>query len=368
VTAPNRPSARHLRSGIVLAGAAAGLLILAAAWPGSEVGAMGARSLAAPPPTLSQAGLYSDIRSKTVAPENLPYSPQYPLYTDGAVKKRWLYLPPGQQIDASDLDHWVFPPGTRIYKEFAFGRRIETRLMERREDGWLYAAYVWNAEESEATLAPERGLAGIVVGNGLRHDIPGRYDCLACHQGQPNEVLGFGALQLSPRRDPGALHAEALPAGAVDLESLALRGLIRGLPEGVGAPEIAGPPRQRAALGYLHANCGHCHNALSPLRGLELDLSFPLLRSGDGAAPAIATTLGVKSLKKPQSAPAEHRVVPGAPERSSLIERLSSQDPNAIMPTLGNRLIDERAVALLEAFIREDLTAPLAGPADAKTQ
>ena len=346
---------RSLRPAIVLVAVAA-LVALMVAGPTTVVAGKASSSRATPPPTLGQAGLYSDIRSKTVAPENLPYAPQYPLYTDGAVKSRWIYLPPGQQIDASEPDQWVFPVGTRIFKEFAFaGRRIETRLMELHSDGWLYAAYVWNADETEAPLAPERGLAGIVVGPELRHDIPGRFDCLACHAGQKSEVLGFGALQLSPRRDAGALHAEPVPAGGVDLAALVERGLIRGLPEVRMAPEIPGSPRQRAVLGYLHANCGHCHNSTSPLRGLKLDLSFSVMRDEGLPPAAIATTLGVKSMKKPKSAPAEFRLVPGAPEKSSLIERMRSQDPNAVMPTLGNRLIDTAALALLEAFIREDL-------------
>lgn len=350
---------RSLRPGFVLVAIVAALVALVAGGPAPVAVGKSSQSQAAPPPTLGQAGLYSDIRSKAIAPEILPYAPQYPLYTDGAVKSRWIYLPPGQHIDATDPDQWVFPVGTRIFKEFAFaGRRIETRLMELHSDGWLYATYVWNADATEAPLAPERGLAGIVVSPELRHDIPGRSDCLACHVGQKSEVLGFGALQLSPRRDAGALHAEPVPAGGVDLAALVERGLVRGLPEDRVAPEIPGSPRQRAVLGYLHANCGHCHNSTSPLRGLKLDLSFSVLRPENLPPAAIATTLSVKSMKKPKSAPAEFRLVPGAPEKSGLIERMRSQDPNAIMPTLGNRLIDTAAVALLEAFIREDLKAP----------
>ena len=110
---------RSLRPAIVLVAVAA-LVALMVAGPTTVVAGKASSSRATPPPTLGQAGLYSDIRSKTVAPENLPYAPQYPLYTDGAVKSRWIYLPPGQQIDASEPDQWVFPVGTRIFKEFAF--------------------------------------------------------------------------------------------------------------------------------------------------------------------------------------------------------------------------------------------------------
>lgn len=362
-----KPSPRTLPRTLPRSIAAAALALLPLLLLGQPV-AGGPSSLPAAPQSLEETGLYADFAGKVVRAENLPYSPQYPLYTDGAVKRRWLYLPPGSHIDAADIDHWVFPVGTRIWKEFAFGRPLETRFMERQVGGsWLYATYAWNAEGTEAKLAPERGIAGVAVAEGSvkgqKHDIPGRYDCLSCHQGQPQEVLGIGALQLSPRRDAGALHAEAMPEGGVDLAALVERGLIANLPADLAPPEIPGAPRERAVLGYLHGNCGHCHNAVGPLRGLKLDLTVVLARPEGQPPAALAALNGVRSMKKPRSAPAASRVVAGAPEKSGLIERLRSQDPNAKMPTLGNRLIDEQALALLEAWIRDDLKAP-PGPDD----
>ena len=53
-----------------------------------------------------------------------------------------------------------------------------------------------------ASAAPGRSAAG------KSHTIPGVNDCKACHQGGRSEVLGFGLIQLSPDRDPGALHAD----------------------------------------------------------------------------------------------------------------------------------------------------------------
>src|SRR5262245_14466067 len=64
-----------------------------------------------PPPLprlLSETGLYLDGDTRTVDPKNLPYSPQYALWTDGATKRRWVRLPDGQRIDASNPDRWVF--------------------------------------------------------------------------------------------------------------------------------------------------------------------------------------------------------------------------------------------------------------------
>ncbi len=61
-------------------------------------------SPAKPPQTLRDTGLYSDFATLQVDPKHLAFSPQYPLWTDGATKRRWISLPPGSAIDASDPD------------------------------------------------------------------------------------------------------------------------------------------------------------------------------------------------------------------------------------------------------------------------
>src|SRR4029078_1557222 len=80
----------------------------------------------APPATLQETGLYSDWATKTVAPCTLPFSPQYPLGSDGASKTRWMRLPKGTFIDARNPDVWLFPVGTRVWKALRFRRRTGT--------------------------------------------------------------------------------------------------------------------------------------------------------------------------------------------------------------------------------------------------
>ena len=101
-----------------------------------------------PPLSLRETGLYSDAGALEVDARHLAFAPQYPLWTDGAAKRRWISLPPGTAIDGKDPDAWVFPVGTRLWKEFAFeGRRVETRYLQRISDGeWLYATYEWDED------------------------------------------------------------------------------------------------------------------------------------------------------------------------------------------------------------------------------
>jgi hypothetical protein len=314
---------------------------------------------AAAPERLADTGLYADLAAGTIAKGVLPFSPQYPLWTDGAAKRRWIRLPPGAAIDARDAGAWRFPVGTKLWKEFAFGRRVETRYMERTRAGWLYATYLWSEDGSDARLAPERGLRGVVpTAAGGRHDIPSVSDCKACHQGGPSEVLGFTLLQLSPDRDPLAPHAAA--AGEdVDLASLAAGGLLQGLPRRhlVDPPRIAArTARERAALGYLQGNCASCHNASGPLADLGMSLEAPV---GTARTPgARETAVGVPSRYRPPGTDgAALRISPGDPAASVLVRRMSSRHAAVQMPPLGTAAVDEEAVRLVSDWIRE-LPAP----------
>jgi hypothetical protein len=328
-------------------------MVLAPAVPQSNV------ATDALPERLSGTGLFVDGSTTQVQPDVLSFTPQYPLWSDGADKRRWIRLPAGTSIDASVPDAWQFPPGTQLWKEFSHhGRRVETRYIERRRNGaWRYATYVWNDPGSDATLAPARGIAALPVADAPqgRYDIPARADCTACHEGAATPVLGFSALQLSPDRDPLAAHAQTPLHGDVDLPRLAARGLVRDLP----ASQLQQPPRvqaaspsERAALGYLHANCGHCHNRSSAGVPVRLTLAQSALDGAASRADTLSSALGVAGrYRTPGLAPEAALIAPHAPERSVLVARMQSRQAQTQMPPLGTRITDAEGLALIERWI-----------------
>lgn len=308
-----------------------------------------------PPPLpqrLSETALY-DGAPANIRPENLAYSPQYALWSDGAVKRRWLFIPAGSWIDAADPDHWVFPVGTRLWKQFGYERPVETRLIERLADGsWRFAVYAWEPDGLDAVLAPAQGLAPrpVAAAPGGSYEILSRDDCRACHEGTRTPVLGLSALQLSADRDPGARPVEIPATNEIGMRFLLDEGLLRNLPQEL----IAVPPRinastatARSALGYLHANCGHCHNSAGPLAEMQLALEQ---RVGD------AQTLGVAQRLAGQPSEfrlpgVDHRLVPGRPELSMIALRMRSRDPLVQMPPLGTHAVDAAGVALIDDWI-----------------
>lgn len=317
---------------------------------------------AALPERLADTGLYAEFGgpgSRRIRPDVFTYTPQYPLWSDGASKRRWFYLPPGATIDAQDFDAWQFPPGTRFWKEFGHGRPIETRLIERLADGsWRYAAYVWNADGSDARLASADGISKLPAEDapGGIYAIPSVDDCRACHEGAAVPVLGVSALQLSPDRDPDAPNAEPAGAGDIDLTGLIGLGLLRNVPAERAAvvPRVAATSAAaRAALGYLHANCGHCHNDRGPLA----DLDFTLAQETAGTASvarSLHSTIGrvADSVVEGRST----RIVAGRPDESQLVIRMKTRNPYNRMPPLGTRIADDEAIALVDAWIRQLLT------------
>ncbi|HET9932631.1 MAG TPA: hypothetical protein VFQ35_18135 [Polyangiaceae bacterium] len=309
------------------------------------------------PARLSSTGLYAADSVDAIAPDVMFYVPQYPLWSDGAKKRRWIRLPQGARIDATNADAWAFPPGTRFWKEFSFGARVETRYMERLRDGsYRYATYVWDAEQRDAFLAPEKGLNDVKpLGARASHDIPSNADCRACHEGRHSQVLGFNALQLSPDRDPMAPHRELATSDAVDLPELSRRGLIQGLAPALLArpPRIEAPSKvARAAAGYLFANCAHCHNAESPLAVLGLDFDQSVLDSAGGfhLFERLAGRATHFRLTNEQSSVA---LAPGHPEKSAILARAASRNAAQQMPPLGTELVDTEGTELLQRWITQ---------------
>lgn len=283
------------------------------------------------------------------------FTPQYPLWSDGTAKRRWIRLP-AAAIDASDPDAWQFPSGTRLWKEFALGgRKLETRVIERRADGrWHFAAYVWDAAGGGATLAPAEGMTIAVdaAPNG-RYVVPSRKDCLACHGSTRVPVLGFSALQLSPDRDP--LAAPRPQRGDVDLRSLVERGQLQGLPAAqLDAPPhiAAGSALERAALGYLHGNCAHCHNRSQWRAPVRLTLEQSATDPAASRATVLRSLVDARSRwRAPDSQDDARIVAPGRPDHSVLVVRMRARDARTQMPPLGTDRPDPEGLALVQRWI-----------------
>jgi len=291
------------------------------------------------PRRLSDTILYEDIANKEVHPALQAFTPQFELWSDGAAKQRWVWVPECEPIDSADMDDWQLPVGTTLFKEFSLdGKRIETRIIARIGPGprdFAFASYLWNEAESDANLVEPEGHPDA---RGTPHDIPSKAECLRCHGsyayggGRPSRALGFSALQLA--HDDAALQLDALE-----------------LTHPVPAIEVPGDPTERAALGYLHANCGHCHNDTAdrvPHVDLNLSLSVDTLEV-TGSEAWLTAVDRPNTLFNDQHV--SGRVVSGDPQASAVWVRMQARGSVAQMPPVGSEIADSAGLAAVRAWI-----------------
>jgi uncharacterized repeat protein (TIGR03806 family) len=266
-----------------------------------------------------------------------PYELVVPFWSDGAEKSRWLVLPDGARVTVGDDGDWELPPGSVAVKHFELaGRRVETRLLVRHDDGgWAGYSYAWDDEGAEATL-----LAG-----GLRREVggqtwiyPDRVECMYCHTAEAGRSLGLETAQLA-RTVVGDDGVE------VDqLDRLVARGVLAARPSGDPYPATDGDaPLADRVRAYLHANCSHCHRPDAPGGRADLDLRFTAPDAGRGLCDA-----------KPRAGdldiPDARVVAPGDPARSIVSARMHTLG-SARMPGVGSARVDDAGVALVDAWI-----------------
>jgi hypothetical protein len=244
------------------------------------------------PSKLSDTGCYRDVAKHRVMDAALPYELSTALWSDGALKRRFIVLPDGKTIDATDTGAWKLPIGAIVIKEFWYEKvagdpssafPMETRFLVKRceeEDGCFAPlegySYRWNEQGTEATLLsdsdapPGTGLvvqwpvtSGGDVGepNLHSHTYPSRAQCVRCHNASVGRYLGIQTPQLNrPATFDGAVDNQLRTFEAVGVFSKPLSA--GGADAKARLPSSTDPsyPLQERALAYFHANCSHCHN------------------------------------------------------------------------------------------------------------
>jgi uncharacterized repeat protein (TIGR03806 family) len=296
------------------------------------------------PRALSEFAFFQDVRDQHPSARVHPYALNTPLWSDGAEKLRFIYLPEGTQLVADGEGLLKFPVGAAIIKTFAFGegearRLIETRVLLHRADGWVALPYRWNAEQTEATLALAGGRLDLVTpaGEAISYAIPNKNQCKGCHA-KDGQVIPIGpkARNLSVK-----WMAQMLEGGALDR-----------LPPGGGTmPVWAGysekGPVEPFARAYLDVNCAHCHQPGGGASNSGLDLRW---EQADPHA------IGI--MKRPVAAGRgagghDFSVLPGEPDKSILLYRMDSAEPGIAMPELGKASVDRQGVAVVRRWITE---------------
>lgn len=312
-----------------------------------------------------------------------PYTLNSPLFSDYAHKLRTVWIPQGAGAAAYQPDRpFDFPVGTVVTKTFYYPvpddgqaadarvlksdppsdvvqsldlddvRLVETRVLVHREDGWHGLPYVWNAEETEATLQRTGEIVqlDLIDAEGevpLTYVVPDVNQCASCHATNHStgtiELIGLQARHLNTEVDLGS-------GVASQLDQWQELGLLTGAPAADAIPAAAvwnddAAPLEERARAYLDINCAHCHNSVgaADTSGLFLDISTEIGFSYGICKPPVAAGSG--------SGGRLFDIVPGESAESILVYRMESTDPAARMPELGRSTTHTEAVDVIADWI-----------------
>ena len=309
-------------------------------------------------PKLSDYNFFKgDIKLQLPSDELLPYEPISSLFTDYAKKKRFVYVPKNKKANyTADDESPNLPVGSALVKTFYYDqvlpsnttRIIETRVMIRRDAGWVFAEYVWNEQQTEAYLQMGGSTTAVSFQhNGttqaINYEIPSESNCATCHDSasQPIPIgikpqsLNSAYLytdgsknQLTKWVDKGFLQ-NTLPAtitSVVDYSD--------------GTKDI-----NLRARSYFDINCAHCHHAEGSANYVDLRFAF--------SESANFENLGVNQGAGIPVPGVSHGLIvaPQNAQESSLYYMMSTNNPIVKMPRLGRTIVDEEGLAIVEAWI-----------------
>ena len=295
------------------------------------------------PRSLSAYGFFADPAAQIPNGGVTPYRLNTPLYSDGAEKLRFVYLPDGAAMAPNGEGLLDIPVGGALIKTFAFGegderRLIETRVLLHRADGWLALPYLWNEEQTDAKLAIAGARVDVTTprGEAISYRVPNKNQCKECH-GLDGEVTPIGPKARNLSRDwlgemVAAGHLDRVPIGADQLPLWEKR---------------AAANLTAAARGYLDVNCAHCHRPGATASNSGLDLRWEQ-QSPD------AIGIGKRPVAAGRGAGGHlFDIVPGSPEDSILTYRMGSTEPGVAMPELGKSTVDEDGLAIVRRWVAE---------------
>ena len=280
-----------------------------------------------------------------------------PLFTDYAVKDRFILLPAGKTIHYTSEGVFDFPDSTIIIKNFAYrdtGNRkimIETRLLVKDpyDKKWKVMNYLWNAAQTDAVKHITGAKIPVILSDddnnkiSTIYQVPNTNDCKRCHL--KNDVLtpiGPKARNLNFIRAGQTVNQLVQWVSLHSLSGLPSSGQIPQLPDWKDSKHFTVEQRARA---YMDINCAHCHTPGGDAYNTGLFLEYEQKdpdKIGMMKAPVSAGG-GAGGL--------DYDIVPGDAAHSVLVYRMNSAEPGTAMPELARTVIHKEGVQLITAWI-----------------
>lgn len=290
--------------------------------------------------SLAATGCYEQRASQWEPIEGaFAYDVRSPLWSDAAEKRRFVFLPEGQQIELGEGGRMIFPDGTVVAKDFVLdGVLVETRLMMREGPRWAAITYRWRADGSDADAVPD-GIEETI--GGQLWTFPSEADCQSCHTRAAGAVLGLHMEQMQRSSDMFGL-GEVDQIAALEYLELFDRPVTAADRVAPLAPiDDEAASIEYRARSYLAANCAGCHR---PGGAAHTDVDLRM------ATRLADTTLCLPSKASYGFPSGSLLIEPGNPESSVLLHIMNITGEGQ-MPPLGVNTPDHVANALLSEWI-----------------
>ncbi|WP_284653422.1 hypothetical protein [Flavobacterium terrisoli] len=320
-----------------------------------------------------------EMKEQIPALNVIPFAPSSSLFSDYAHKKRFVWMPSGSKATfVADNKVLELPVGSALIKTFYYDnvqpenvtRIIETRVMIRKATGWIFANYVWNAEQTEALL----DLAGSYTPVTFKDDnnntrsvdyrIPSEVQCMVCHKN--NEVIdndvvitympiGIKPQNLNYNYNYGSVSKNQLTKW-VEQNYLDANFTYPTAENTTINYSDTSKPLELRARSYVDINCAHCHQHNRHCDYRPMRFAF----SESGAVNG-HTNMGVcVPTADMQEFPSAYNTIvkPGSTERSMMYYRINTTNEAYRMPLHGRTLIHDEGVALMGEWINSLTTCP----------
>ncbi|NHN27712.1 hypothetical protein FIA58_018680 [Flavobacterium jejuense] len=313
------------------------------------------------------------LKDLTPSVNVLPYAPASPLFSDYAHKKRFVWMPSNKKATYNeDYNILELPVGAVLIKSFYYDnvqpsnntKLIETRLMIRKESGWIFADYIWNEEQTEAFHDLNGSYKNIQwkdENNNLKsvnYRVPNEVQCITCHKSR--ETINGQSVDI-PKPigiKPQNLNFEYSYGNTTKNQ------LSKWIEQGYLENNFSLPSQDKTTIdyndtskpidlrarSYVDINCAHCHRNNSHCDYRPMRFAFH--ETGDVTNGL--TNMGVcVNTSDMQNFPNELNkvVTPENIDASMLYYRINTTDESYRMPLHGRTLIHTEGVLLMKDWI-----------------
>lgn len=296
-----------------------------------------------------------------------PYEPASALFTDYAHKKRFVWLPEGTKATYNgDGKVLELPVGAAIIKTFYYDevqpsntrRVMETRIMIRKAEGWIFAEYIWNNEQTEAFLnmTGSNMQISFMENNTVKtanYRFPNEAQCVTCHKLRNNDTgLYYNApIGIKPQNlNFNYTYSTGAKNQITKWKELGI------LENNVTLPTAdnttinyndASQPLEKRVRSYFDINCAHCHSELGHCYYRPMRFAFTETNNNPTNMGVCVPTADMQDFP-----PALSRIVaPGNINRSMLYYRINTENESYMMPLHGRSIIHTEGVQLIEQWI-----------------